>query len=95
MKMCVLHLIKIDPRTKSEVQEVYSWDKSRKVSKSLLAKAHAIRFEVWVSAEEEAEMVAKGWVPALRSSDGSKIISSKGNVLLTFPRREALKPFPF
>ena len=93
--MCVLHLIKIDPKTKSETQEVYSWDPSRKVSKSLLQKSKAIRFEVWVPEEMKAEMVKLGWKIATRSSDGSEIVSDRGNVLLTFPERPRLKPFPY
>ena len=93
--MCaVLHLIKIDPKTKSETQEVYSWDPSRKVSKSLLQKSKAIRFEVWVPSEQKEDMIEKGWFPAVRS-DGTEIISDRGNQLFTFPKREGLKPFPF
>ena len=92
--MCVVHLIRIDPKTKSEVQESYAWDPSRKVSRALLQKSKAVRFELWVPMEAEEEMVSKGWKPALRS-DGTKITSSKGNVLLTFPERPRLKPFPY
>ena len=92
--MCAaIHLIKIDPKTKSETQEVYSWDPSRKVNKALLQKSKAIRFEVWVPKETKDEMMKLGWFPAVRS-DGTEIISNRGNVLLTFPER-VLKPFPY
>jgi len=64
------------------------------VTKALLQKSKAVRFELWVPAEEEMEMVSKGWFPALRS-DGTKIVSERGNQLFTFPKREGLKPFPF
>jgi len=85
--MCVIRLVKLDS------VEVYSWDTSRKVSKALLQKSKAVRFEVWVPKEEANNMIEKGWFPAKRS-DGSEIISEKGNQLFTFPKRE-LKPFPF
>ncbi len=94
--MCaVLRLVRLDPKTKSETQEVYSWDLDRKVSPSLLKKSKAVRFEIWVPSDLKEEMIEKGWFPALRSLDGSEIISEKGNQLFTFPKREGLKPFPF
>ena len=85
--MCVIRLVKLDS------VEVYSWDTDRKVTKALLQKSKAVRFEVWVPKEEANNMIEKGWFPAKRS-DGSEIISEKGNQLFTFPKRE-LKPFPF
>ena len=74
--------------------EKYSWDTNRKVTKSLLKKSKASRFEIWVPKEEANNVIEKGWFPALRSLDGSEIISEKGNQLFTFPKRE-LKPFPY
>lgn len=92
--MCaVLHLVKLDPRTKSEVQESYAWDPSRKVSKSLLQKSKAIRFELW-SKEDHNLLVGNGWIPALRL-DGTEIISGKGYKLYTFPERRTLPAFPY
>ena len=91
--MCVIRLVKLDPKTKSETQEVYSWDTSRKVTEALLKKSKALRFEVWVPKEEANNMIEKGWFPAVRS-DGTEIVSERGNQLFTFPKRE-LKPFPF
>ena len=90
--MCVVHLVRIDPKTKSEVQESYAWDPSRKVSTALLQKSKAVRFEVWVP--KGTEMMKLGWFPAKRS-DGSDIISEKGYRLYTFPERPRLKPFPY
>ena len=93
--MCnVVRLVRIDPKTKKECTEVYSWDTNRKVTKSLLQKSKAVRFEIWVPSDLKEEMIEKGWFPALRSLDGSEIISEKGNQLFTFPKRE-LKPFPY
>lgn len=91
--MCVIRLVKLDPN-KRETQEVYSWNPDRKVNKSLLQKSKAIRFEIWVSQKMKSEMIEKGWFPALRS-DGTEIISERGNQLFTFPKREGLKPFPY
>ena len=92
--MCnVVHLVRIDPKTKSETQEVYSWDPSRKVTKSLLDKSKAARLELW-SLEDEDVLVKNGWIPAKRS-DGSDIVSEKGYRLYTFPERPRLKPFPY
>ena len=85
--MCVIRLVKLDS------VEVYSWDTDRKVTKALLQKSKALRFEIWVPSDLKDEMIEKGWFPALRS-DGTEIISGNGNQLFTFPKRE-LKPFPF
>ena len=85
--MCVIRLVKLDS------VEVYSWDTDRKVTKALLQKSKALRFEIWVPSDLKDEMIEKGWFPALRS-DGTEIASERGNQLFTFPKRE-LKPFPF
>ena len=92
--MCVIRLVRLDPKTKSETQEVYSWDTSRKVGKSLLQKSKAVRFEIWVPSDLKEDMIEKGWFPALRS-DGTEISSPRGNVLLTYPERKPLPTFPY
>ena len=92
--MCnVVHLVRIDPKTKSEVQESYAWDPNKKVSKAILQKSKAARLELW-SLEDKDVLVEKGWFPAKRS-DGSDIVSEKGYRLYTFPERPRLKPFPY
>ena len=92
--MCVIRLVRLDPKTKKECTEVYSWDTSRKVTKALLQKSKAVRFEIWVPSDLKEDMIAKGWKLGLRS-DGTEIISGKGNQLFTFPERPKLKPFPY
>ena len=92
--MCnVVHLVRIDPKTKSETQEVYSWDPNKKVSKAILQKSKAARLELW-SLEDKDILMKNGWFPAKRS-DGSDIVSEKGYRLYTFPERPILKPFPY
>ena len=76
-----------------EKVEKYSWNPEKKVNPGLLKKSGFERLEIWVPEAEMEEMVSKGWKVAKRL-DGSEIVSSKGNVLLTFPER-VLKPFPF
>ena len=92
--MCnVVHLVRIDPKTKSETHEVYSWDPNKKVSKAILQKSKAARLELW-SIEDGETLVENGWFPA-RRADGSDIVSEKGYRLYTFPERPILKPFPY
>ena len=86
--MCVIRLVKLDS------VEVYSWDTDRKVTKALLQKSKALRFEIWVPSDLKDEMIEKGWKVGLRS-DGTEIASSRGNVLLTYPERKPLPTFPY
>ena len=81
-------------RTNDGLVEKYSWDPNRKVTPGLLKKSGFERLEIWVPEEEAEMMVSKGWKVAKRL-DGSEIVSSKGNVLLTFPERPRLKSFPY
>ena len=89
--MCVIRCYTV--KDGLEKMDQYSWNLDRKVTKALLKKSKALRFEIWVPSDLKDEMIEKGWFPAKRS-DGSEIISEKGNQLFTFPKRE-LKPFPF
>ena len=92
--MCnVVRLVRIDPKTKKECTEVYSWDTSRKVTKALLQKSKAARLELW-SLEDEDVLVKNGWIPA-KNGNGEVIVSKKGYRLYTFPERPRLKPFPY
>ena len=90
--MCVIRCYTV--KDGLEKVEKYSWDPSRRVNKALLKKSKASRFEIWIPEEEANNVIEKGWFPAVRSSDGSVIISRNGNQLFTFPKRE-LKPFPY
>jgi len=92
--MCVIRCYYKAGKDGLEKVEKFSWDPDRKVTKALLQKSKVLRFETWVPEEEVKNMMEKGWKVGLRA-DGTKIISSLGNVLLTFPEREMLKPFPF
>ena len=76
-----------------EKVEKYSWNPEKRVSAALLKKSGFTRLEIWVPEEMKGELVLKGWKVA-KKLDGSEVVSSKGNVLLTFPER-VLKPFPF
>jgi hypothetical protein len=77
-----------------EKVEKYSWNPEKKVSKALLQKSGYNRFEIWVPEEMKVEMIAKGWKVGLRS-DGTEIVSERGNVLLTYPERKPLPTFPY
>ena len=90
--MCVIRCYTV--KDGLEKVEKYSWDLDRKVSPSLLKKSKALRFEIWVPSDLKEDMIAKGWKLGLRS-DGTEIISGKGNQLFTFPERPKLKPFPY
>ena len=92
--MCnVVRLVRIDPKTKSETQEVYSWDPNKKVSKAILQKSKAVRLELW-SIEDGETLVENGWFPA-RRADGTQIESSKGYRLYTYPERKPLSSVPY
>ena len=75
-----------------EKVEKYSWDPNRKVTPTVLKKFD--RLEIWVPEEMKAKMVKLGWKIGLRS-DGTEIVSERGNVLLTYPERKPLPTFPY
>ena len=74
--------------------EKYSWNPEKRISKAILQKSGFDRLEIWVPEEEAEMMVSKGW-KAAKKMDGSVVVSSKGNVLLTFLERKRLPTFPF
>jgi len=91
--MCVIRCYKA-VKDGLEKVEIFGWNLDRKVSPSLLKKSGYNRFEIWVPVELKDEMIAKGWKIGLRS-DGTEIVSERGNVLLTYPERKPLPTFPY
>lgn len=91
--MCVIRCYKA-VKDGLEKVEKFSWNLDRKVSPGLLKKSGYNRFEIWVPEEMKDEMIAKGWKIGLRS-DGTEIVSERGNVLLTYPERKPLPTFPY
>ncbi len=91
--MCVVTCYR---RTNEGLEKVekYSWNPEKKVSPTVLKKSGFDRLEIWVPKGTEDEMMKLGWKIGLRS-DGTEIVSERGNVLLTYPERKPLPTFPY